>query len=69
MFWKRKDGIKSKCFALIVVKNKAIKRAWCIGKLQKDRYHWYVLKLKWPKAVELAYLEANKQETKYRSWF
>ena len=54
---------------LIVVTNKEIKHAWCIqvAKLQEDWYGGKILKFKSPKTVELTYLQANKQEAKYRS--
>ena len=53
---------------LIVVIIKEIKRDWCIwsSKQQQDWYAWHILESKWYNTVELTYLEANKQETKYR---
>ena len=35
-------------------------------KLQRDRYGWWILKLKCQKTVERIYLETSKEETRYR---
>ena len=58
--------MKGKCSAFSHYKQRnKVSLVYLDCKLEHDRYGWWISKLKRQKAVEIAYLEVSKEQTKY----